>query len=87
MSDLFRLAVAAAAGYAVQYQAAQVQSTNAAGETTRLSSTGRFVIGAGAAIAVWLIFPILLGQKSHLTGRSKLAALASGSGEDCGCDL
>ena len=82
MNDLFRLAVAAVAGYAVQYQAAKVQADNGAGTVTRLSTMGRWVIGGGVAVAVWAVYPVLLGQKGQLGGGSKLLAAAK---RDCEC--
>lgn len=91
MSELFRLAVAAAAGYAVQHQASKVQSTNAAGETARLSIMGRLVIGAGVALAVWVAYPTLTGQKGAISG-ADVPKLLSGSrpapaDASCGCPL
>lgn len=87
MSELFRLALTAAAGY-VAYQKAgdfKTQETGADGATTtsRLNPRGRFMVGAGFALAVWFVLPVLTGKKATLGSHAR--RMLKAAEEDCGC--
>ena len=97
MSPLFRIAVAAAAGYIAHRKAASFEATTTGdGDTAptkvqRFNARGRFFIGLGVAIAVWWALPVIGGKPE----RSRLGATAlrllkarpdDDGDEDCGCD-
>lgn len=98
MSPLFRLALAAAAGYIANRKAASYEVTSSApnpdgvvGATKvqRFNARGRFFIGLGVALAVWWAIPEVVGRgRSKLAGaaRRMLAAAPDDDPEDCGCE-
>ena len=94
MSPLFRLALAAAAGYIANRKAASYEVTTtgngdtAPTKTQRFNARGRFFIGLGVALAVWWAIPEVVGrERSKLAGaaRRMLAAAPDDDEEDCGC--
>ena len=101
MSPLFRLALAAAAGYLAHRKAASYETEttieSADGRTTqkvqRFNARGRFFIGLGVALFAWWAIPEVTGSGSRSasrlsgTARRLLAARPEpDEDEDCGCD-
>lgn len=97
MSPLFRLALAAAAGYIANRKAASFETEttieSSDGRTTqkvqRFNARGRFFIGLGVALAVWWAIPEVVGrERSKLAGAARrmlAAAPDDDDSEDCGC--
>lgn len=90
MSELFRLAITAAAGYVAYRQAGQIKGQETAPDgtvvTSRLNPRGRFMVGLGVALAVYLVLPVLTGEKATLGSTARrLLRERNDDDADCGC--
>ncbi|MFA6168428.1 MAG: hypothetical protein WC700_17525 [Gemmatimonadaceae bacterium] len=92
MSPIFRLAIAAAAGYLVHQQAARYTTAtdpiSDAAPTERFSPRGKFFLGLGAALLAWWVLPKITGgeRPRGLAAHARRMLSAPLDDSDCGCD-